>query len=222
MSSKVFHADCTGVRLVPWRAGQEPQDPEALRPRKAVFGAARVNPAANRTPADEMQERLNDALQKGFEAGEKAARQACENDLRRQTEELARTIAEIAGLRCETLQRAEADVVQLSIEIARRILHRELAVGPSAVESLIKAALEKLKQQEIYRVRVCPGEEELVRACLEQAGRGQAVEIVTDASRPARGAFFEINRGALDASVDTQLAEIERGLLDELRMRTAK
>ena len=207
---------------MPWRAGRELRDAEELRPRRAVFGEARPNPADNRPPADQMQERLEEAWQKGFEAGQKATLEACENDLRRQTEQLARTIAEIAGLRSGTLQRAEADVVRLTIEIARRILHRELAVGPSAVESLIRAALEKLKQQEIYRVRVCPGEEELVRSCLEQAGRGHAVEIVTDASRPAHGAFFEINRGALDASVDTQLAEIERGLLDELRMRTTK
>ena len=30
------------------------------------------------------------------------------------------------------------------------------------------------------------------------------------------GAIFEIGRGSLDASVDTQLGEIERGLVDRL------
>lgn len=222
MSSDSFAEDSAGVRLLPWRTSREEQNPDALRPRKPVFGEARLTREAPKSRAEEVQEKINEAWQKGFEAGQKAARQAGENEIRRQVEQLARAIAEIAGLRSETLQRAEADVVRLSIEIARRVLHRELAAGPSALESLIRAALDKLRHQEILRVRVSPGEEELLRGCLEQTGRGTGVEIVADPSRPRGGAVFEISRGALDASVQTQLAEIERDLLDELRMRTSK
>jgi flagellar biosynthesis/type III secretory pathway protein FliH len=50
-------------------------------------------------------------------------------------------------------------------------------------------------------------------------GRGQEVEIVSDAAQARGGALFEISRGALDASVETQLREIERGLVDEMEMR---
>ena len=118
----------------------------------------------------------------------------------------------MAATRAETIRRAEADTVRLSIEIARRVLHRELSVDGSALEALIKAALEKLQAQEVYRVRVHPDQEKLVRACLDQTGRGQAIEVVGDPVQPRGGAVFEISRGALDASVETQLAEIERGL----------
>jgi len=221
MSSNSFQEDSSGVRLLPWRTSREVQNPDESRPRKPVFGEARVNREAPKSRAEDDQEKFREAWQKGFEAGEKASRQAGENELRRQLEHLARTTAQIAGLRSETLQRAESDVVRLSIEIARRILHREIAAGHTALESLIRAALEKLKHQEIHRVRVSPGEEEVVNSSLEQAGRGTAVEVVVEASRPRGSVVFEISRGSLDASVHTQLAEIERDLLDELRMRAA-
>jgi flagellar biosynthesis/type III secretory pathway protein FliH len=39
---------------------------------------------------------------------------------------------------------------------------------------------------------------------------------VGDVAQSRGGAVFEISRGALDASVDTQLREIERGLADQL------
>ena len=46
----------------------------------------------------------------------------------------------------------------------RRVLHRELSVDPGALGDLVKAALAKLSTQEIYRVRVHPEQEKLMRA----------------------------------------------------------
>jgi flagellar assembly protein FliH len=152
----------------------------------------------------------------GIRAGEESARQSLESDVREAVQRLAATAAELAETRAETIRRAEADTVRLSIEIARRVLHREISVDGSALEALIKAALEKLQAQEVYRVHVHPDQEKLVRACLDQTGRGQSIVVVSDPAQPEGGAVFEISRGSLDASVGTQLAEIERGLIDQL------
>jgi flagellar biosynthesis/type III secretory pathway protein FliH len=105
------------------------------------------------------------------------------------------------------------------MEIARRVLHRELSVDPNALEALTKAALQKLQSQEIRRVRVHPDQEKLVRASLQQTGRGQAIEVISDPSQPPGGILFDIGRGTLDASVGAQLDEIERGLADQLEVR---
>jgi flagellar assembly protein FliH len=152
----------------------------------------------------------------GVRAGEESARQSLESGVRETVQQLAATIAELADTRAETIRRAEADTVRLSIEIARRVLHREISVDGSALEALIKAAMEKLQAQEVYRVRIHPDQEKLVRACLDQTGRGQSIAVVSDPVQPKGGAVFEISRGSLDASVGTQLAEIERGLIDQL------
>jgi len=166
-----------------------------------------------------MEARVKEAWENGLRAGEAAARKSQEEQIRATLELLAKTIAEVSSIRGETIRRAEADTVRLSIEIARRVLHRELSVDPSALEALIKAAIARLQSQEIYRVRVHPDLEPLMRACLEQGGRGSAVELIGDRAMPKGGASFEINRGTLDASLDTQLREIEYGLVDEIRRR---
>ncbi|PWT98253.1 MAG: hypothetical protein C5B51_29605, partial [Terriglobia bacterium] len=124
--------------------------------------------------------------------------------------------ADVAGCRSEAIRSAEADIVRLSVEIAQRIIHRELSTDPSALESLIRAALEKLASQEVHRVRVHPGQAQLVQACLEESGRAANVEVVSDAALPPGGAIFETARGSLDASLATQLKEIERGLAGQL------
>ena len=175
---------------------------------------------ARKTRSEEMDAaielRVRQAHESGFREGEAAARQRTESQVREAVEKLAATVVEVAATRSDAIRRAEADMVRLSIEIARRILHRELSLDTSALESLIRAALEKLRSQEIYRVRVHPDQEQLVRACLQQIGRSPEVEVVGDASQSRGGAVFEISRGTLDASVETQLREIEHGLADRL------
>jgi flagellar assembly protein FliH len=170
--------------------------------------------AGNNSPA--VQQQLRQAYESGLREGEAAGRRGAEDEIRKAVEKLAATVAGIAGARTEVVRRAEADLVRLSIEIARRILHRELSVDASALEALIHAALEKLSSQEVYRVRVHPDQEPMVRASLQRMGRQAGLEVVSDPSQERGGAIFEIAHGSLDASVDTQLREIERGLADRL------
>jgi len=161
-----------------------------------------------------------DAQEQGFRAGETAARKSLEAELRETVSALAKTIAEIAAQGPEIIRRAEADTVRLAIEIARRVLHREITVDPSALSALVGAALEKLGNREIHSVRIHPDLEKLLKSSLEQFGRSATIEVLPDPSLPRGGVTFEIGRGSLDASVDTQLREIERGLVDEIRIRT--
>jgi flagellar assembly protein FliH len=60
----------------------------------------------------------------------------------------------------------------------------------------------------------------MVKSCLQQALSGGLVEVVSDQSRELGSVIFETSRGNLDASVDSQLQEIERGLADRLRKQS--
>ena len=167
----------------------------------------------------QAEQREREAHAAGFREGEAAGKRSAAAELEPALERLARSIQEMAGLRSAMRREAEADMLRLALEIARRVLHRELAVDPSALEALVHAALEKLQNQEVYRVRVHPSHEKTVKACLEQSGRGQSITVIGDPVQREGGAVFEIGRGSLDASVETQLAEIERGLIDKLEAR---
>ena len=176
MLSKVLTEATAEARPMAWRqslaapakaaraaAGRPQGELSQLRARLAEMSAA-------------AEQQARQAYEAGMRAGEGAARQALTAETRTVLDKLAATIADVAATRSDTLRRAEADTVRLAIEIARRVLHRELSVDPNALAALTKAALEKLQSLEIFRVRVHPGHEELLRASLRQAGRGENIE----------------------------------------------
>jgi flagellar assembly protein FliH len=164
----------------------------------------------------DCQQRVQAAHAAGAREGEAAGRQKASAELQPVLERLARSIEEMGGLRARFRREAEADLIALSLAIARRVLRRELAVDPEALHGLVLGALEKLQSQEIRRVRVHPSHAAMVAACLRQVG-GPAVEVVAEAARELGAVVFETERGNLDASVESQLREIERGLTDRMR-----
>ena len=218
MLCKIFQPEEIEVVDAPWRRPPEPGAPPKLRGQVARGEVAQLREQIEQFD-NVMEQRVRASWDEGFRAGEAAKGKSLDDQLRAEMERLAATISEVAATRPETIRRAEADTVRLAIEIARRVLHRELALDPSALEALVKAAIVKLQNQEIYKIRVHPENEKLMRTCLEQGGRGSGVEIICDPGQPRGGVSFEISRGTLDASVDTQLREIENGLVDQLGRR---
>ena len=160
-----------------------------------------------------LDERIREAQRAGYREGEAAARNQAETETRQAIERLGRAAEELAALGPRLRNQAERDLVRLAVAIARRVLRRELTLDPMAIEGLVKAALGQLEAEEIHCLRVHPQHEAAVRAYLAEAGRA-AVEVRGDAALEYGGAVFETTRGDLDASADTQLREIERGLTD--------
>jgi flagellar assembly protein FliH len=226
--------DSSGIELPPWLLPESPNRTNAPESPGRTNGNDRRQAGPTRGASAEVQQLRSqveeltslvdrgtkDAQDQGFRAGEMAARRSLEAELRETVSALAKKIAEIAAQGPEIIRRAEADTVRLAIEIARRVLHREITVDPSALSALVGAALEKLRNQEIHCVRIHPDLEKLLKSSLEQFGRSAAIEVLPDPALPRGGVTFEISRGSLDASVDTQLREIERGLVDEIRTRS--
>ena len=164
----------------------------------------------------EMDRRLHEARQTGFQEGLHSAKAAAAAEIKSLTERVAKAVAELAEIRPRLRRQAEADLLKLALAIARRIIHRELAVDPAAIQGLIQAALEKLQSQEIYRVRIHPSQEPMLRAALAHSLQAGKVELHADPKLDRGAAIFETPRGNLDASVETQLREIEQGLADRL------
>jgi len=192
---------------------------ESLSLRQVGSGARPVVEEAKPSAAQQQQfeQRIRDAREQGYAEGEGAGRGQASAEMRPVIERLSRSIEEIAGFRARLRREAEADTIKLALAIARRVLRRQLAIDPEALHGLVLGALEKLEGQEVSRVRVHPAHAALVKGCLEQVSTGSRVEILPDPSRELGSVMFETQRGNLDASIDSKLQEIERGLADCLR-----
>lgn len=183
-------------------------------------GLVRAGQSFLSADARDLERRINEATQaayhRGLQEGESAGRQMAVQ-FQTALERLSRTVEDIAGLRPRMRHEAEEDVVKLAVAIARRILYREITVDSGALLGLVRASLDKLDGRELHRIRANAQDAVIIQQHLQQIGLPYKIEVFADPSLARGAAIFETAHGALDASVDTQLNEIERGFADLVR-----
>jgi flagellar assembly protein FliH len=151
--------------------------------------------------------------------GYRQAREEASAELKNVHNQIAQALSDLAGTKRRLRNDAEGELIKLSLAIARRILHREISVDPEALHGLVHTALQKLQNREISRVRVYPAGADEVRSALERMGAAPAIQVFPDSSLKSGDIIFETSFGELDASVDSQLQEIQRGFADRLSLR---
>jgi flagellar assembly protein FliH len=162
---------------------------------------------------------VEQARQSGLEQGLRQGRKEAAAEMESALDRLAHTIQDLAQVKRRVRSDAENELVKLSLAIARRILHREITADPQSLRGIVYAALQRLQNREITRIRVFPAGVPAVRAALERNGGLSGIEIVPDGLLQPGDLLFDTSLGELDASVDTQLQEIERGFADRLQLR---
>ena len=162
----------------------------------------------------ESEHRIQEALATGRRDGETATHQLLDAEFQAEAAKVAKLMSGVIGSGSVLRRQAEEDLVRLSIAIARRILHREILVDAEALLGLAKAALSKVDQREVHVIRAHPETLPLIERILQQSGSQRRMELRGDAQLDRGDLFIETARGELDASVDTQLQEIERGFAD--------
>ena len=190
----------------------------------AVTGLARTPASMAKPPVPAEVPRIGEAelaeaRQKGFEDGIRRGSEEAATKLQQTLDRLGETLRELALLKRKIRNDSEQELVQLALAIARRILYRELATDPESIHGIVHAALQKLQNREVIRVRVYPAGATAVRAAFERLPNAAAVEIVADTGLATGAVLFETALGELDASIETQLQEIQRGFADRLGSR---
>lgn len=215
MLSKLIRAgDPAQERIAAWRPSGSPAQ---------SFARAAASPAPDARSADlerQIEARVKTAYQQGQAAGEQVASQRVMQRMDPAIASLGTIAGELASMRQKFRAEAEQDTVKLAIAIARRVLRRELATDPDAILGLVMAAFQKLNARETHRLRVSAADAAVIQEFRSRLDLPPALEIAGDPTLAPGSAIFETSRGDLDASVDTQLAEIDRGFTDILKRRS--
>jgi flagellar assembly protein FliH len=177
-------------------------------------GASSIGGSIDRAELDRL---LADARRQGRAEGEQAAAQQAAKQVEQSLARIQESLQEIASIRQKLRLQMEQDLVHLAIVVARRILHRELTVDPSALQGVVKAALDRIDASEVLRLRATPADARFLEPRLAALGFPSRVEIAADPKLAPGSVIVETTRGTLDASLDTQLTEIERGFTDLVR-----
>ncbi|HLH40977.1 MAG TPA: FliH/SctL family protein [Bryobacteraceae bacterium] len=206
---RIQAAESRALAVLAWRPGA--MAAPAIAPAKSDAAAP---------DAKEIESRVQAAYQQGHAEGESAGAQRAAERLEPAIAAFNRIANELATLRKRFRAEVEEDTVKLAIAIARRVLHREIATDPEAILGLVMAAFHKLNARETRRLRAAPADAALISQHRAKLSIPEGLEICADASLAAGSVVFETSRGEMDASIDTQLGEIERGFADIVKRRT--
>jgi|SRR6185312_6357091 len=171
--------------------------------------------SAAREKVRQLEARMVAERREAFESGKiEGARQATA-ELEAVIQRLNASIAEIIAMRPDLRRRAEHDAVHLALLIAKRVLHRQLNVDEGALTAIARVAFDRLARSESYRIVVHPQFVGAITAALP-APQASRVTIEPDPGCAPGTLIIHSDEGTLDASVDTQLEEIRRGLTDRI------
>lgn len=129
-------------------------------------------------------------------------------------EQLTNTLDELATLRATITAQAERNLVQLALEIARKIVHREVTIDGEIVMTLARIGLTRGHSRTPATIHLHPDDFAYVSTHREQLVSGQALELVEDRSIMRGGCLVRTEMGDVDARIDQQFIEIERAFLD--------
>jgi flagellar assembly protein FliH len=170
----------------------------------------------------ELPRRQEKGRREGRAEGEKAGADAASASLQPALERLTATIAELASYRARFRRESEPELLRLALAVARKILRRELTVDPHSLLGILKAALETINKAEVLSVRVAPEDVAQLTGRLTALGLPDQVEVAADRSLERGSVILDTKRGQIDASVQTQLAEIENGFADRIATHKTK
>jgi len=215
MLSKVLKgAGARQVHAMDFAASTQPDT--QLRPQPCSEATAvTADHAILREKVHLLEAEIVSAKRKAFDDGHQKGAQEAGAALAPVLERLTASISDLVNMRPELRRRAERDAVELSLQIARRVLHRELSIDASALNALARVVFDRLTRTESWQMTVNPRFADAIRGALP-AGSTDKVRIDADPSCAPGTLVVHSQDGTIDASVDSQLEEISRGLTDRL------
>jgi flagellar biosynthesis/type III secretory pathway protein FliH len=158
----------------------------------------------------------DEARREGFAEGERAGRAAALKELEPARDALARAARGILDARRQRIEAAEAELCDVVREIARRVLHGELAQAQDVVLRMARACVGAAAREDDCTLRVAPDDLALVRAHLPELEAELAEGALTlrpDASLAPGGVVLETPSGCYEGRpervLDAALAEAE-------------
>ena len=161
--------------------------------------------------------------EQGRQQGLVESRKAFEDRLAAERSAISQAVAHFAGERAAYFQKVEAEVVQLALAIAKKILHREAQLDPLLLAGIVRVALEKISGATGVVLRVKPDAAQAWQQFFAANLKPSDVpKIVEDPRQPAGRCTLETAMGTTEIGVDVQLKEIEQGLMDLMAARPAR
>ena len=170
-------------------------------------------------PEDEVERRIQIARDAAAEEANERLQIECKRVSEDAREKVAEVIREFCVERSEYFRRAEGEVVQLALSIARKILQREAELDPTLLSGLVRIALDRMQCGSEVRIRVATEEAERWRSCQPDKGSSPRWEIVADHTLRPGDCVVETDLGSANFAIEAQLRDVEESFMQLLAHR---
>ncbi len=169
---------------------------------------------------------FGDGERKGHELGEQAGLESAMQKLESLLTGGHKLLCELGDLHRQTCRDVEADLVQLALAVARKIVGRDVSLGPDVVTRIIRQALTRVEHAGRITIKLNPADLELLAdikpqllSGLPEAGRA-AFE--PDEGIARGGCLIETDGCEVDARIERQFQVVEEAFRAELDKETAR
>lgn len=200
--------------------GLQPAVSVKAPPRNALGGADRVEdapPALSDADREELIEATKlQGFSVGYEAGYAEGLAAAEQSMALVLERMRSMIETTHESQSTFFRAAERQVVDLALQIAQKVVERELENLPDMAVNVIRAALEEMDGRTAVRVRVNPEDEAVLRrrwAQVVPSGLApERIELQADERVQPGGGIIETTHGTVDAQLESKLSQLGNAL----------
>jgi flagellar assembly protein FliH len=154
------------------------------------------------------------AEEKGLQNIEEKVREEVAKEVDEIREKLTETISEISSLQGEITSRVEIELVEFALNIAKKVVRREVTIDREIALTLVKVSLEKLHNRTLAQIHLHPNDFAYVESKREHLDFHNALELIEDKTISPGGCLIHTETGDIDARIESQFEEIAHGLLD--------
>lgn len=187
--------------------------------KEAGFEAERLLEQVRKEAEKNAENTLEEAWQKGYGEGMEAARQQ-NGAILAEAEEIRLSASEehdsiMAGM--------EAEIVELVLEVARKVIVCEILSNENVILQLVKEALHNCSSKNGAILRVSPEDFESLNGNMDEllttVEGADSLEIKKDSTLKPGDCIVETSMGSVDAGVETKLGKIEEAFKEQLEGR---
>ena len=139
------------------------------------------------------------------------------NQAQKDIDEIKTKFSEFYNYKDEVFQKVSECIMDISIEIAKKIIKNEIEADNLTIIPIIKDVLKEVnKTEEKITLKVMPKDVDIVREKLPEIFSGDSFEakiiVVPDANIKEGGVIVETSNGIVDATIESQMKIIEKAL----------
>lgn len=188
-----------------------------------ILNSAREEAELTRSLAqDEAQQLREKAFQEGYQEGVASAREAMQADILKTSQECQQMLEEARKTKLDMFRTSEADMLKVSLAVAKRIIASEVTTNPNVVYSILQEALSYIDQPDNLTLYVNQKDLETVLELMQtnslsDISNKATLDVQVDNRISPGGLRLDSEVGTVDAQLETRLANVEKAFQEVLQ-----